>query len=67
MALANQKRSTIMADQTRGVLKRLSESMLRAGGQQATPVSARPESGPPPAFPPKARDPKAAPVGKQTK
>jgi hypothetical protein len=66
MAQANQKRSTVMADQTRDVLRRLAESMLRAGSQQVTPASTPPDSGPPPAFPPKARDTKL-PAGKQTK
>ena len=40
IAQASQKRSTIMPDQTRETLKRLADSMLRASGAQATPVSA---------------------------
>ena len=67
IAQASQKRSTIMPDQTRETLKRLADSMLRASGAQATPVSApSPEGGPPPVSPPAARDPKLAPTGKQS-
>ncbi len=40
IAQATQKKSSIMPDQTRDALKRLADSMLRASGQQATPVSA---------------------------
>ena len=40
IAQATQKRSSIMPDQTRDSLKRLADSMLRANGQQATPISA---------------------------
>jgi penicillin-binding protein 1A len=56
-----QKKSSIMPDQTREALKRLADSMLRASGQQAVPVSAPPASldaAPPPD---KARDPKQPP------
>ena len=58
-----------MPDQTRDALKRLADSMLRAGGQQATPVSAPPSSLPavtpptPPAAPPKARELKSHSAG----
>lgn len=63
MALASQKRSTIMPDQTRETLKRLADSMLRASGAQATPVSAPSESGPPPTVPPAAGGQKNTPPG----
>jgi hypothetical protein len=67
IAQASQKRSTIMPDQTREALKRLADSMLRASGVQATPVSApSSEGGPPPMSPPAARDPKLVPPGKQS-
>ncbi len=67
IAQASQKRSTIMPDQTREALKRLADSMLRASGAQATPVSApAPQGGPPPVSPPAARDPKLTPPGKQS-
>jgi penicillin-binding protein 1A len=56
---ATQKRSSIMPDQTRDALKRLADSMLRATGQQATPVSA--PVAPPPASAPAAREPPVAP------
>jgi penicillin-binding protein 1A len=52
---ATQKRSSIMADQTRDILKRLADNMRRAGGQQPA------ASEPPPAAAPKAREPKSAP------
>jgi penicillin-binding protein 1A len=63
IAQAAQKKSSIMPDQTRDALKRLADSMLRAGGQQAVPVSAppsRPDPAPPAAAP-TARDPKITP------
>jgi hypothetical protein len=63
MALASQKRSTIMPDQTRETLKRLADSMLRASGGQATPVSAPSEGGPPPTVPPAAGGQKNTPPG----
>jgi penicillin-binding protein 1A len=63
MALASQKRSTIMPDQTRETLKRLADSMLRASGAQATPVSAPSEGGPPPTVPPAAGGQKNTPPG----
>src|SRR5262249_7264284 len=53
MAHANQKKSSIMADQTREALRRLAESMRRAGSPTATPVSTLPASS-------KAADPKTA-------
>jgi penicillin-binding protein 1A len=62
IAQATQKRSSIMPDQTREALKRLADSMARAGGAQATPVSAPAEGGLPP---PAGRDSKTAPLGKQ--
>jgi penicillin-binding protein 1A len=65
IAQASQKRSTIMPDQTRETLKRLADSLLRAGGAQATPVSAPAPEGGPPMSPPAARDPKLTPPGKQ--
>ena len=63
IAQATQKRSSIMPDQTRDALKRLADSMLRASGQQATPVSAPATLPPaqPPASPPVAREPATAP------
>jgi penicillin-binding protein 1A len=63
IAQAAQKRSSIMPDQTRDALKRLADSMLRASGQQATPVSAPATLPPvqPPASPPAAREPAPAP------
>jgi penicillin-binding protein 1A len=42
MAQATQKKTSIMPDQTRDALKRLAETMRRAGGLQATPTSATP-------------------------
>ena len=57
---ATQKKSSIMPDQTREALKRLADTMLRAGGQQAVPISAPPallETAPPD----KALDPKLPP------
>ena len=61
IAQATQKRSSIMPDQTRDMLRRLAESMQRAGGAQATPVSAPSTDSAPAAAPPKARDPKLLP------
>ena len=58
---ATQKKSSIMPDQTREALKRLADTMLRAGGQQAVPISAPPallETAPPSD---KALDPKLPP------
>jgi penicillin-binding protein 1A len=40
MAQASQKKTSIMPDQTREVLKRLAETMRRANGTEATPASA---------------------------
>ena len=40
IAQATQKKTSIMPDQTRDVLKRLAETMRRAGGVQATPPAA---------------------------
>ncbi len=39
IAQSTQKKTSIMPDQTREVLKRLANSMRRAGGMQATPAS----------------------------
>ena len=65
IAQATQKRSSIMPDQTRDALKRLADSMLRASGQQATPVSAPAPlpaaTTPPPAAAPAAQEPATAP------
>jgi penicillin-binding protein 1A len=55
---ATQKRSSIMADQTRDILRRLAETMRRSGGQQVAPANE-----PAPAAAPKARDQKSAPPG----
>jgi penicillin-binding protein 1A len=55
IAHAAQKRSTIMADQTREALRRLADSLRQAGRQTA------PAGDAPPAAAPKARDPKSAP------
>ena len=60
IAQATQKTSTIMPDQTREALRRLADSMLRAGGERPTPVSAPPPANAPTPEP-KARDPKIAP------
>jgi penicillin-binding protein 1A len=54
MAHASQKKSSIMADQTREALKRLADSLRRAGNPTATPVSTLP-----PAASQKAVEPKA--------
>jgi len=68
-----QRKSSLMPDQTRSVLKKLADSMRQAAGLQPTPASATtPASAPPPgavappsAVPPKSRPPepkaKAAP------
>jgi penicillin-binding protein 1A len=65
IAQATQKRSGIMPDQTRELLERLADTMLRASGQKPLPVSApgSPSETAPPAAPSKskARDPKLAP------
>jgi penicillin-binding protein 1A len=57
MAHANQKKSSIMADQTREALRRLADGMRRAANPTATPVSTLP---PLPASS-KVGDPKATP------
>jgi penicillin-binding protein 1A len=56
MAHANQKKSSIMADQTRESLRRLAESMRRIGSPAAMPVSTLP-----PAASRKAGEAKAGP------
>jgi penicillin-binding protein 1A len=56
MAHATQKKSSIMADQTRESLRRLAESMRRAGSPTAMPVSTLP-----PAASQKAGEAKASP------
>ena len=65
IAQATQKRSGIMPDQTRELLERLADTMLRASGQKPLPVSApgSPSETAPPAASSKskARDPKLAP------
>lgn len=73
IAQATQKRSSIMPDQTRDALKRLADSMLRASGQQATPVSApatlppvQPLASPPPAPEPVTAPPAAKPDARRT-
>ncbi len=58
IAHATQKRSSIMADQTRDALRRLADSMRRTASPAATPVSTLPPQLPQPAKP---GDPKAAP------
>jgi penicillin-binding protein 1A len=60
LAHQTQKKSSIMPDQTRDALKRLSESLRRAAGTLATPVSTLP---PAPASPKgeKKSEPKASP------
>jgi penicillin-binding protein 1A len=54
IAHATQKKSSIMADQTREALRRLADHMRRAGNPVPTPVSTLPASA-------KTGDPKAAP------
>ena len=64
IAHATQKKSSIMADQTRDALRRLADSMRRASGPAATPVSTAPAGSLAPAQPasPGAAEPsKAAP------
>jgi penicillin-binding protein 1A len=64
MAHASQKKSSIMADQTRDALRRLADGMRRAGSPPPTPVSSTPVSTVAPAQPasPGAGEPnKAAP------
>jgi penicillin-binding protein 1A len=64
MAHATQKKSSIMADQTRDALRRLADGMRRAGSPPPTPVSSTPVSTVAPAQPasPGAGEPnKAAP------
>jgi penicillin-binding protein 1A len=46
IAHATQKKSSIMADQTRDALRRLADSMRRAGNPVATPVSTLPPAQP---------------------
>jgi len=58
IAHAAQKKSTIMADQTREALRRLAESLRQASQQAAAPAGDAQ-----PATAPKARDPKTAPPG----
>jgi penicillin-binding protein 1A len=58
IAHATQKKSSIMADQTREALKRLADSMRKAGNPSPMPVSTLPASAPVPARP---GDAKAAP------
>jgi penicillin-binding protein 1A len=61
IAHATQKRSSIMADQTREALRRLAESLRRAGSPTATPVSTQAPAPPTKAGDFKAGDLKAAP------
>jgi penicillin-binding protein 1A len=61
IAHATQKRSSIMADQTREALRRLAESLRRAGNPTATPVSTLPPQAPAKAGDVKAGDLKPAP------
>jgi len=63
IAHATQKKSSIMADQTRGALRRLADGMRRAGNPVPTPVSTPPASPLAPAqpAPSSAGEPKAAP------
>jgi penicillin-binding protein 1A len=51
IAHATQKKSSIMADHTRDALRRLADSMRRAGNPAPTPVSTSPVSTPAPAQP----------------
>jgi penicillin-binding protein 1A len=44
IAQSTQKKTSLMPDQTRDVLKRLADSMRRAGGVQATPASTTPDN-----------------------
>jgi len=63
IAHATQKKSSIMADQTRDALRRLADGMRRAGNPVPTPVSTTPASPLAPAqpAPSSAGEPKAAP------
>ena len=55
IAQAAQKKTSLMPDQTRDALKKLSEAMRQAAGLQPTPASATPPSSPaPPGAPPPA-------------
>ena len=47
IAQAAQKKTTIMPDQTREMLKRLAETMRRANGQEAVPANAAPAAAQP--------------------
>jgi penicillin-binding protein 1A len=58
IAHATQKKSSIMADQTRDALRRLADGMRRAANPAATPVSTLPSQQPASST---ADDPKAAP------
>ena len=59
IAQAQQKRTSIMPDQTRDALKRLAEAMRRAAGLEAQPAATAPAAAPPKSRPP---DPKAKPT-----
>ena len=48
IAQAAQKKTSLMPDQTRDALKKLSETMRQAAGLQPTPASATPPSAAPP-------------------
>ncbi len=63
IAQAQQKKASIMPDQTRDALKRLADSLRRAGGLKATPASSAPDALAPKAEPPdrKARPPAGVP------
>jgi len=53
IAQTAQKKTSIMPDQTRDMLKRLAETLRRANGQEAVPASTAPAA--PPANPPAER------------
>jgi penicillin-binding protein 1A len=59
IAQAAQKKTSLMPDQTRDALKKLSEAMRQAAGLQPTPASATPPSSPaPPGAPPAPKTPR---------
>jgi penicillin-binding protein 1A len=65
IAQAAQKKTSLMPDQTRDALKRLSEIMRQAAGLQPTPAGASPPGPAPvaPKSPPRPADQKASPTG----
>jgi penicillin-binding protein 1A len=62
IAQATQKKTSLMPDQTRDVLKKVAESMRQAAGLQPTPASATPAGGTPAPKSPRPPDQKAKPT-----